>query len=568
MGYFFNVIYGDYDRVNDVHYNNGNKKTEDEKFQSLVLLLSSFGINNVRKCTLDSISENPNEDYFYILNGFETFNMLTTDTSHDELPLDTKLRNMYWNHDNLRIIFISNSDISNDVNKVIAKINLPKERFYIVDENKLDTSFFLNMMNINKRDTLNIVYDKWNKDATVYYPNLQSGNSQRRYRIVIGFFRFYKMFGNIKNCTLDEVFQTPNENYYYFINGDNISHHFSESKTLPVPYMVRKCFNECKNFNIVLLNEHEYETKNFISLIDGICKNENLDPKRIYIWNNNSKLNQYKQELNTDLNVYSLDFLVKFICDHMVQFGEPRFIADKTGSFFMCHNRSPKPHRYGLLALLMKNNVLNEIDWSLVYGWYRKKQLNFNPDYSFYSPIFTKEECDMLKNEIDTLNDIDIKKSNFENEKGWFDDTSDHAQVEWKNIYENRTFESSYVNIVTESCYDRPEIHITEKSMKPFYFYQLPIFLSSYNHVKMLKDRFGFDLFDDIINHDYDNEPDDKKRFILVFNEILRLLKNKEQVIEFYKNNEDRFIKNRDKIIDIDNSKRDEIYFKSLIYKK
>jgi hypothetical protein len=83
----------------------------------------------------------------------------------------------------------------------------------------------------------------------------------------------------------------------------------------------------------------------------------------------------------------------------------------------------------------------------------------------------------------------------------------------------------------------------------------------------MLKDRFGFDLFDDIINHDYDNEPDDKKRFVLVFNEILRLLKNKNQVIEFYKNNEERFINNKNKIVDIDNSKRDEIYFKSLIHK-
>jgi hypothetical protein len=41
----------------------------------------------------------------------------------------------------------------------------------------------------------------------------------------------------------------------------------------------------------------------------------------------------------------------------------------------------------------------------------------------------------------------------------------------------------------------------------------------------------------------------------------------KNQVIEFYKNNEERFINNKNKIIDIDNSKRDEIYFKSLIHK-
>ena len=60
------------------------------------------------------------------------------------------------------------------------------------------------------------------------------------------------------------------------------------------------------------------------------------------------------------------------------------------------------------------------------------------------------------------------------------------------------------VNIVTESCYLEDEIHITEKSMKPFYFYQFPLFLASYGHVKHLKERFGFDVFDDILNHSYD----------------------------------------------------------------
>jgi hypothetical protein len=568
MGHFFNLIYGDYDRINHIHYHNQIKKSNDEKFESIKSLLTNVGVKNIRKCTLDSISENPNEKYFYILTGLETFNVFSPEVSNDELPFETKLRNEYWNRDNINIIFIGKSEFFSDFTKIITKINLPSDRFYLLDENNINESYFNNLINSKKRDTLNIVYDNWNEDCSMCYPNLISDINERRYRMVTGFFRFYKMFNDIKNCTLDEVFNNSNENYYYFINGDNISNHFSDVQTLPLPEKVRECFLNCPNFNIVLLNEHEYETKNFISLIDTICKNENLDSKRIYIWNNNSKLNQYKEELGTDLNVYSLDFLVKFICDHMVQLGKPRFITDKTGNFFMCHNRSPKPHRYGLLALMMKNNIINEIDWSLVYGWYRKKQLKFNPDYSFYSPIFDKGECDMLKNEIDYLNNIDIKKSNFETEKDWFDDIEDHAQVQWKNIYENRTFESSYVNIVTESCYDKPEIHITEKSMKPFYFYQLPIFVSSYNHVKMLKDRFGFDLFDDIINHDYDNEPDDKKRFILVFNEIMRLLKNKNEIIEFYKNNEQRFINNRNIIVEIDNSKRDNDYFKSLIYKK
>lgn len=539
MGHFFNLIYNNDDKIYDF-----NKS-----------FLTDIGVGNIRKTSLDLVSENPNESFFFILHS----NFVSGNIS-----LDVELRNTYSNHDNVYIVLIYDTNPFHNV----KDYKLPNDRLFTVNQNECNFLFFNNLLNIKKRDTLNVVYDKWSEDLNTYYPNLYFDSNEKRYRIVIGFFRFYKMFNDVRNCTLDEVFKNKNENYYYFINGDNISNHFSDVQKFPFSDEVKKCLIECENFNIVLLNEHEYETKKFISLIDSISKREGYDKKRIYLWNNNSKLNQYKEELGTELNVYSLDFLVKFISDHMVQFGEPRFVPEKSGNFFMCHNRSPKPHRYGLLALMMKNNIINEIDWSLVYGWYRKKQLKFNPDYSFYSPIFTKEECDMLKNEIDFLNGIDIKKSNYETEKSWFDDTEDHAQVEWKNIYENRTFENSYVNIVTESCYERSEIHITEKSMKPFYFHQLPIFVSSFNHVKFLRERFGFDLFDDLINHDYDMEPNNKKRLLLVFNEILRLLKNKDKVVEFYKNNEHRFKKNSDIIIKINESKRDEDYFKSLIYKK
>ena len=103
--------------------------------------------------------------------------------------------------------------------------------------------------------------------------------------------------------------------------------------------------------------------------------------------------------------------------------------------------------------------------------------------------------------------------------------------------------------------------------MKPFYFYQIPIFLSSYHHVKYLKERFGFDMFEDIIDHSYDNEPDNRLRLIKFFNEIKRLSDNKEKLIEFYKLNKSRFIYNKEIVVKIKNSNRDQNYFKNLIKK-
>jgi hypothetical protein len=45
----------------------------------------------------------------------------------------------------------------------------------------------------------------------------------------------------------------------------------------------------------------------------------------------------------------------------MVELGEPKFLENKTGTFFLCHNRSPKSHRYALLTLLKHENIIDNV---------------------------------------------------------------------------------------------------------------------------------------------------------------------------------------------------------------
>ena len=59
-----------------------------------------------------------------------------------------------------------------------------------------------------------------------------------------------------------------------------------------------------------------------------------------------------------------------------------------------------------------------------------------------------------------------------------------------------------------------------------------------------MKDVYAFDLFEDIINYDYDNIQDNRDRLFAFIEEINRIHNNKELFIEFYKNNKERFIKN------------------------
>ena len=255
-----------------------------------------------------------------------------------------------------------------------------------------------------------------------------------------------------------------------------------------------------------------------------------------------------------------------FISTHLVELGDPNFVTDKTGDFFLCHNRSPKPHRYAFLCMLKKDGILEQMDWSLLMGWYHKEEKR-HEDPNYYSEFFPGLEKYEYSEEINYFNNIDIKKSRYEEDKTWFDDTTGNSQIYWNRVYARKTYEDSYVNITTESCYSPKEIHISEKSLKAFYFFQFPIFLASYNHVKYLRERFKFDMFDDIIDHSYDNEPDNRLRMHMVIKEIKRIYENKDFFIDFYKKNEKRFMDNKQKVFDIYNAKRDYNFFKSLINK-
>ena len=56
------------------------------------------------------------------------------------------------------------------------------------------------------------------------------------------------------------------------------------------------------------------------------------------------------------------------------------------------------------------------------------------------------------------------------------------------------------------------------------------------------------DLFDDFINHDYDSEEDDTLRLKLVIEELVRLSKLENEIIQFLNTNIDRFENNIKKL--------------------
>jgi hypothetical protein len=82
---------------------------------------------------------------------------------------------------------------------------------------------------------------------------------------------------------------------------------------------------------------------------------------------------------------------------------------------------------------------------------------------------------------------------------------------------------NSYINLVSESSGKNSEvIFITEKSIKPFVYQQIPIFLATPGIVQHLR-QYGFDLFDDIINHSYDKETNLDIRCEMILEQLLNI---------------------------------------------
>jgi hypothetical protein len=322
-----------------------------------------------------------------------------------------------------------------------------------------------------------------------------------------------------------------------------------------VEYYVRN-----KNLKVIFLSEHEsymnlsVDVENLSKLIDK----KELNPKQFHIVNNNSLANDIKN--NTSINLYKSNFLLELCTSSLVEnpYKIP-FVEDKP-FLFLCLNRRPKTHRIAILTLLKNNELLDSglIDWSLTYG------LMNHPLLATYGEQFF----------IDGSNDKKLlhsyyeicskpKLSFYETDKDWFDNPDNY--LHFLHI-ECKSYENSYINIVTESHYEIKDVHMTEKSFKPFYFYQLPIFLASYRHVEILKKEHPeLDLFEDIIDYDYDLEIDNKKRLHMVLDEIVRLSKLEKEIKNYYINNKDRFIKNHEYVSAYHLKKEKDKYFYNLI---
>ncbi len=393
-----------------------------------------------------------------------------------------------------------------------------------------------------------------------YFNLLFDSSVENEKEYIVNTLSVYKI-ENTRLVDINDFEVNQQQKYFAFV----ITGTYMESlKTLPVSQKVINLMRNYSNCYTVILSEHESDSENAIKLIDKYCENESVNPSQIVIINGNQKLKKLIEDANSKVIGHTSNRLPYVAVEGMTSF-KYEFEKDKK-SFFMCYNRMLKPHRMSLLTLLKREGLLNEIDWTLLRANEMKERFldpHGGPSFGLFYGVLEREDFEEYFEEIMYFHEMGIKKSDFE--QGYQVDDPPYF-IDFYKTYEMNPYRNSYVNIVTETGYISTDvIHITEKSLIPIYYSQIPLILANYEHNKYLKNRYDFDLFEDIIDYSYDGEKDPKKRLFMFVEEIKRLNSIKDGIVDFYQNNQSRFEQNKQKVTSILQDDTDYKFFKSLI---
>ena len=110
----------------------------------------------------------------------------------------------------------------------------------------------------------------------------------------------------------------------------------------------------------------------------------------------------------------------------------------------------------------------------------------------------------------------------------------------YKQLLQKTVFEPSCISLITEPVFFERESILTEKTIMSIYSGTLPIWVGGWRCADALR-SFGFDVFDDIVDHSYQDLDDPFDRCYHAIECNLNLLRDFDLVHKFIQNNKSRF---------------------------
>ena len=106
-----------------------------------------------------------------------------------------------------------------------------------------------------------------------------------------------------------------------------------------------------------------------------------------------------------------------------------------------------------------------------------------------------------------------------------------------------RYYQDTFVEIITETSYTEQCYLLTEKTLNSIYGMNFPILLCGQGAVSLLR-KMGMDMFDDVVDHSYDQYENPIDRMYAALSKNARLLTDSDYIIEQWKKCKPRFEQN------------------------
>jgi hypothetical protein len=201
---------------------------------------------------------------------------------------------------------------------------------------------------------------------------------------------------------------------------------------------------------------------------------------------------------------------------------------------FSSLNGTSRLHRVDLFTFLRIEDMLNKVHYTFNAVNSDERWKKVQAGHTYYSRTF-HEAIDLT---LFTKGSFQLEAKDIEQRTLQHNDLPDFY---WTD---------AYIHILTESCYFdyAYKNFYTEKTMKIFDNYQIPIVIGTSGYVTYLRSN-GYHMFDNIIDHSYDDIKDDRLRFAAVAKEIKRLASMPvAQIHELYHQNKESLIHNREQL--------------------
>lgn len=323
----------------------------------------------------------------------------------------------------------------------------------------------------------------------------------------------------IRGCPIDcfeNLYQKLNKKYkekYYFIVLDAALPIFNDE--IFSNKKLQRCIQKAKNQkkDIIFIFEMIFEAPsykyNLKTHYNSIIQHLGIPKENIIIWSG------AHHHFGDD---------VQFVTEEFVGLSDDQFnknYKDLPSHHFVSLSRIPRPHRLISTQLMWEKNLDK-------FGFI---SLCSDPEYenSFDRSLVKQEYIHRIPSYIDGIIDAENPRRDCTDLK----------------------ISGALINVVQETSFDHDiqknfwnTVFLTEKTFRPFVSGQIPIFITVKDHAKTLR-KYGFDLFDDLIDHSYDSEDDGLVRITQAVDQLEKICSIDIDVLkEFKQNNLERFEQN------------------------